>query len=377
MRQVVILCPFALGFIAYRGLGAVLRSVRKFRAYYLGELAVAAVALLALWPFRREVTSVPLSLAVAFALGAILLWFPARPLLASTRPSERVVDWQALVRSALAAAPIYLCVQSLVVVERFFASFLAEGAISALGFAQLLAVVVPTTLAFETVLLTPLAEGSDRGFLLSRAASAALLVGLPIAVFGWCEASALVDLLFGRGRFDAAAVAMTGEAFRWAALGVPALLSWPVLTRALQVVGRYGEIARLGAGAVVLTVVLDAVVVFVCGGGVGALAAVSAAVGTVTVVGGIRALAGAGIELSTRGVRSAFGVACVAGAAAWATALSPPAVATLPLVGRGVLFCGVYAAVALSVPSREIAILRELVEHSFPALRRRGAGTGV
>lgn len=130
-------------------------------------------------------------------------------------------------------------------INRYFASGLAEGSISALNYAGKLMnlplgvfVLAVSSAIFPT--LSEQAVNNDRaalGLTLNRGLRMVLLVTLPAAAGLMALDTPIVRLLFERGAFDAAATRMTAEALFYFCIGMFAMSANMVITRAYYALG--------------------------------------------------------------------------------------------------------------------------------------------
>jgi putative peptidoglycan lipid II flippase len=270
--------------------------------------------------------------------------------------------------------PIYAASQVMLLMDRFYASFLGEGRLAALFYGLMLATVLPWIFGTRNAVVAAFAESGDRGSLLARFFSGVLLLSTPMVVFAVQESEALVRLVFGRGRFDEVAVALAAEAFRWYAIAIPAIFLWPVCVRMLQVLGSYVSVLRLSLLAVGLNAVLAGISVFVLHLGVGGLAGVTSAVQLLLVPLAVRVLSSQGVRVpleESAGLLPAVAVGAVAASiAARAGSLS-----SAPVLARSAVFLAVYVVVVVAIPSRESRRLGGMVAHSFPFLARFWPGS--
>ncbi len=371
--NVLLLLPYALAYLPYHAIGSFFRSVRGFHLYYLVEFAVQLAALAAVFAFGYTVLVVPVSLSAAYVLGilAFVLWGRSRFRFRG-RLSGGEID--VVRRTVVRMLPVYVIVYGMIVVDRYFGSYLQEGAISALFYGYMLAVVVPAVMNIENVFITPLSEESDRGALLTRILSGILVVSLPVLAFTLAFGETLVKGLFERGAFTARSSILTAEALRYYILGLPAFFALPVCVRTLQVCKRLGWITELSALSLLLNAGLNYLFVMRAGMGVKGIAFATSLAYAAAGAAALVLVSRAGIRVrypETLGIlpNVLCGVAVALAAAALMPAPAPPLAAAL---ARGAVFVPVYVAVAVLIPGREMRRLRDMVLDSFPVLRRAG-----
>jgi putative peptidoglycan lipid II flippase len=154
--------------------------------------------------------------------------------------------------SFLAVASIILIIEAAsqvyAVVDRYFASEMVAGVVSALGYAYMLSA-LPTAIfayALSTVLfpyMTDASAGADTArsaHLITRGVCVALLLALPATMIYWVFSRELVLLLLRRGAFDMRSVTFTSDLLKYFALGMAGqFLIW-VLSRAYYAGQKYG-----------------------------------------------------------------------------------------------------------------------------------------
>jgi putative peptidoglycan lipid II flippase len=371
-ENLLCLVPYALVFLPYHAIGSFFRSRRGFREYYVIELIVQAGAFLVLVAFASHPRVVPLSVSAGYVLGFLVFMRLGKgPFLFRGNLRGGEVD---VVREAVARMlPVYLILYGLVIVDRYFASFLETGSVSALFYAYALATAVPSILNVENIFVTPLAEESDRGVLLTRILSGATIVSLPIILFLTVFGEGFVKALFERGAFDARSTAVTAEALRYYVLGLPAYFALPVCVRSLQIHRKFRWITVVSALSVFLNATLNYLFAFRFGMGVKGIAlAASFSMGTVF---GICLLLVSRIRIRVRYREWAGVLPNVAAGMAFATAaawfLPKMPMAWFDVGVRGLLYVVCYMAFLLFTPGGELRRVRRIVFESFPSLHRR------
>lgn len=134
------------------------------------------------------------------------------------------------------------------IVDRYFASSMDAGIISALGYANLL-VMLPVSIfayALSTALFPYLTDAfakgdkQQSGYLLSRGVTVSLLMALPATMICWVFAEKIVLLLFHRGAFDMQSVEYTANLLKYLALGLAGQFILWVMSRAYYAAKKYG-----------------------------------------------------------------------------------------------------------------------------------------
>lgn len=241
LAEATLLTRWVFPYIALIGVGALATGALQAQKRFLVPAftpALLNVALIIGALFLREPIAAlgwpaSVSLALGALLGGVLQNFALAPALRRERfsllPQFRLDDDVRRAFRRLTPLLLGLGVYQLnVLLARRFASFLPEGSLSYLFYGQRL-VEIPQgmfALAIGSAALPTLAELKSRGELdeakktLRYTLRLALFLGIPAAVGLFVLAEPAVATLFGRGRFDANAIAETAFSLRYLALGV-------------------------------------------------------------------------------------------------------------------------------------------------------------
>jgi len=240
----------------------------------LFNLSVIAVLLMA----DANPTRLVAGFAAGYLLHTLLLWWPRRSQEALAIPATRNSDRQAsavagdrdsMSRTMLAVFAFAAAGQAMIVAERWFASFLPQGALSHLSYAYrtatipvvmlsltLIAVVYPIVvsrkLAGDEPLLARTIATSLHALCGLLAAASACLIALP---------GEITATLFGRGAFDERAIEATASAIGAYAVGLSAIGIGLFASRCLIALGRGRAVIVASLAATVVTIVLDALMV--------------------------------------------------------------------------------------------------------------------
>ncbi|WP_298454981.1 murein biosynthesis integral membrane protein MurJ [uncultured Cellulomonas sp.] len=217
------------------------------------------------------------ALAVGFVVGSgarlLLQLVPVRSLGAPVRPRWAVRD--PAFREIARLAPPMMVGTALAnvntLVDRAFASTLADGSITALSFGWRL-VNLPEVLLVASVLVPlypALSAAADDPAelrrLVGRGLSLTVTLLVPICLVLALVAEPLVEIAFGHGAFSADDIALTATAVAWFAPGLLALGCRQVVVRASYAVGDSRAPVTVAVGAVALNVLGDVLLVGVMG----------------------------------------------------------------------------------------------------------------
>lgn len=297
--------------------------------------------------------------------------------------------WEKAMGVFFSAAVIILLIESAwqvyALVDRYYASSLSPGIVSALGYSYLLVMIPVSILAYalSTVLFPYLSESFARddaarsAYLMERGITVSLLLAVPVAVVCWVYADPLVTVVFRRGAFDDRSVAYTARLLQYSALGLAGqFLIW-IMSRAFYAAGR--NLLFLGLAAAMVALKIGAAALMVGPLGFVGLAASSSLSYT---VGAILAIAAAAMYITRidGGAVLAYVVKIIAaGAAAWGAAWGlarlltvaggagfGPSLAALVVGAAGTLSVFGAAAYLLNVPD-----VRALPKRLFDAGKTR------
>jgi len=366
------LVPYALVYLPYHCLGSFQRARRNFRSFFMVEFLVALIALGVILAMPRTEIAVPISVSVGYCGGALALWFIERRHIrfVASPPREETREIRGMVWKLL---PVYALVYALLLIDRYFASFLQTGGIAALSYAFMLATAIPLILNVENVFITPLSEESDHGALMTQILCGALIVTVPVVAFTTAYARDIVALMFERGAFTAIAAELTSTALARYIFGLPAMIVWPVCYRLYQVYRRPKTIYWIGLMAVLFNGTMNYLLVIRAGWGIAGIAFTTAVSNWLVLVTGLLWLPRLGVHVGYRNVGAVLANASAGTIAAFAVSASIPRGlphwAEVPLLG--VLFIVVYTLVVFLLPGRQVRTIRDIVLQSVVPRRDR------
>ena len=168
----------------------------------------------------------------------------------------------------VAAAPLvlsYAAAEFSHIVDKAIASRLHEGAVSALCYAQVLQSFAVALLVSNVGAVTfshfseKSAHSDNAGLLhaLCRAGELIVLVLMPVTIISIAASRSLVALVYARGRFDAAALGETAQAFSGYAAGLLGLSLQTVFLRGLYARGNTRLPLKIGLWSIALNIVLS------------------------------------------------------------------------------------------------------------------------
>ncbi|MCS7263186.1 MAG: MATE family efflux transporter [Aquificaceae bacterium] len=259
----LLLLPYIFGSFLFHHFGAVLRSQRRFTQYFVGEFFISLANLVAVLLgllLTKDYRVLPVSFSVAYAVGCVYMLYVGREHL----HLELRFDARAkkLFFQFFQLALLYSILHLYILVDRAFASYLGEKAVSALTYGFLLAQIPWTILRFEHMAITSLAESEGCIKKLNFYLGMLFMFSLPFVVLFFALPWLPVKLLFGYGTFSKVDMELTSTALQFYALSIPFVLFWPVIYRVFQIKERLLEVGFVAFLGVVTNFVLNYISVF-------------------------------------------------------------------------------------------------------------------
>ncbi|MGB3400646.1 MAG: lipid II flippase MurJ, partial [Candidatus Deferrimicrobiaceae bacterium] len=365
-RYLFLLLPMAVCYLPYHALGSLFRARRRFQAFYLAELLVSAAGLLVIAAAPRNPDVIPAAWSASYAIGFLFLFVLAGKAFGKPGKADRMVSKDFL-RTGLRLLPVYGVTYLYIITDRYFASFLPTGSVSALSYGLMLAVLLPGILNMENVFITPLSEMEDRGEILEWILKGLILLCIPVMAFTLYFALPIVQAVFERGSFTGASSVMTATALTYYTVALPCILLSSILARVLMIQKRIETLLLVSLSGVFLNILLNYLFVFRIGMGIKGIALATSLTNT--------AAAASLLFLTHRSSRIA-GVRYVSGVllpSLLAASLGLGAALLLPetrfeiltVSVRGIVFVAVYAAVLKILPIGELRRIEEMVWSAF------------
>ncbi|KUK13316.1 MAG: Uncharacterized protein XD52_1404 [bacterium 42_11] len=249
----LILIPYVfLSFIFYH-FGAVLRSLRRFTVYFLGEFIISVCSFIVVTLgllYYRDYWVLPLSLTISQALATLFMVFKVREFLhIEFYMDDRI---KSLLKQFLQLSALYGVFHLYMVVDRAFGSMLGEKAVSALTYGLMLAIASKNVLRIESLAITSLSEAGGSLEKLNFYVKRLLLLSVPFSILLFSFSEYIVGLLLGYGAFSKVDVALTSEALRFYSLSVPFIFLWLLVYRVFQIREKMGKLVKLAVTGVFL-----------------------------------------------------------------------------------------------------------------------------
>lgn len=267
----LLMAPVMFLYIPTRFLLSALKADRRFAVFYRSDFLSEAAILMLLVIFSSDSTvlfwsfSIGTTLSFVFVLNTYMSYFR----LALLNPFHEYVN--GLSRGFMALFIISTVNYVYVLTDRYFMSFLEQGAVGALAYALGIITLVPSLLSMAGPLLTVFSEsGADanqKARTLNNYMSLVLLVAIPVMVFLAQFGEQAVSMIFERGAFDDQSSARVAEGL----MGYLPMILFQMLMRPLDqlyfVNNRTLYLAKRALVGVVTNATLNGVFLFYLGWG--------------------------------------------------------------------------------------------------------------
>jgi putative peptidoglycan lipid II flippase len=236
VRLIWYFLPWTLICLPYYALAAWHKAHWRFTRVFTAEVAIVAVSLVVLAVWHDDIRALPLAYAAGYGVGVLFLATDAG--LWRQGSQDRSREIRSVLRNV---GELYLANQSggvSALVDRNVQSFVPAGGIAAINYSAQLVNGILTLLNFREIFIVPLAQQSGRADRLERLVSGLILLAAPVSGVVICFGPEIVKVLFERGRFDAAATALTSTVLQINALSLVTGAIMTPLARMFQIVDR-------------------------------------------------------------------------------------------------------------------------------------------
>lgn len=235
--HLLLLLPYLFFNFFFHHFGAVLRSLRYFTAYFIGEFIFSFLSFLfiafGLYLFHSPLV-LPISLSLSQFTATLYIIFVGKEFLHfSFFIDKRVKE---ILKHFVFLSALYGVFHLFILVDRAFASLLGEKGVSALTYGLLVAFALRSVLKLEHMAITSLSETKASIQTLNKFLKFSLLASLPVMLFLFLFPEVPVKLLFGHGKFTKADVELTATATKYYAISLFLVLAWTILYRAFQII---------------------------------------------------------------------------------------------------------------------------------------------
>jgi len=231
-----LLLPYLFLNFIFHHFGAVLRSLRRFTEYFVGELifSVSSFIFTALGLyFFRDFRVIPISFSISQVLATLFLLLRAKEFI----HLKFYLDERAslILKHFFYLSALYGVFHLYILVDKAFASLTGEKGISALTYGLMVVTVPKNIVKLEHMAITALSEVKASIEKINLYIKYSFLISLPFMIGFLILANFLISFFFGYGKFSLVDVELTAEATRYYALSLAFMFIWPILYRAYQV----------------------------------------------------------------------------------------------------------------------------------------------
>lgn len=235
--HLLLLLPYLFFNFFFHHFGAVLRSLRYFTAYFIGEFIFSFFSFLfiafGLYLFHSPLV-LPISFSLSQSVATLYIIFVGKEFLHfSFFMDKRVKE---ILKHFVFLSALYGVFHLFILVDRAFASLLGEKGVSALTYGLVVAFALQSVLKLEHMAITSLSETRASIQTLNKFLKFSFLVSLPAMLFLFFFPEIPVKLLFGHGKFTKADVELTATATKYYAISLFLVLAWTILYRAFQII---------------------------------------------------------------------------------------------------------------------------------------------
>ena len=244
-------------------------NVKKFFVYpALGTIVLNITAISTIYIFSGEmsVTAILLGLVAGYFLQVVFLLIKVSGISVFEKFSFRLFGPE--VRKVLSVGGVIIAVELLVstyfLIDRYFASGLQEGVVSALNYCSLLVMLPVSIIGFAIASVTfpylsETANDQDNSRfrnMLHSALTMALVIGLPCGLFYLIFPRDLTAAVFFRGAFDLHSLEITSKILITLAPYLVCLFVYTILIQACYSSGRQRAVFAVAVASIILKIVL-------------------------------------------------------------------------------------------------------------------------
>ena len=253
-----LLLPYlSLNFI-FHYCGGILRSMRRFTQYFIGELIFSFFSFLFTFlglHYFKSYLILPSALSIAQVFSTLYMIFMAKEFLHfgffMNDTIKQIFSQFGYLLLLYGTFYIFL------VIDKSFASLLPTKSISALTYGALVAGIPLSILRLDQITTTTLSEHKGSLEKLSFYIKKILLISIPIIIFYLLFSGLLVRLLFFYGSFSKSDLKLTTKTVMFFSLNIPAMLIWPLIYRVFQIRNELKPVFIIAIIGIIINFLLD------------------------------------------------------------------------------------------------------------------------
>lgn len=258
------LIPYLSLSFLFHHFGAVLRSLRRFTQYFIGEFIFSFFTFIFITLgllFWKDYRVIPISLSLSQILATLYMFFVGKEFIHLKFYYDKRASL--IVNHFFYLSALYGVFHLFILVNRAFASLLGEKAISALTYGFLVATIPRGLFKIEHMAITSLSEAGGSIYKLNFYIKKIFQLTFPMMLFFFIFSEILVKLLFHYGAFTRQDVELTSLATRFYALSLPFFFLWSVIYRVFQILNWLKPVFGIAILAVLFNIVLNYIFVVI------------------------------------------------------------------------------------------------------------------
>lgn len=232
----LLLLPYLFFYFIFHHFGAVLRSLRRFSAFFLGELIFSFFSFLFIsigLYLYKDFQVIPASLSLSQFIATLYILYVAKDYIHLKIYFNDTT--KTMLKHFFFLSALYGVFHIYILTDRILGSLLGEKAVSALTYGLLVAGAFNGILKFEHMAITSLSETQGDIKKLNFYLKKLLIITVPLSFFIFLFSEPLIKLFFGHGAFSHLDISLTSTATKYYALSLPFMFIWPILYRFFQI----------------------------------------------------------------------------------------------------------------------------------------------
>ncbi|MGC8979166.1 lipid II flippase MurJ [Caldisericum sp.] len=246
-----LLIPYLVFYFLFHHFGAVLRSIRRFTQFFIGEFVFSFFCFLFITIgliYWKDYRVIPISISLSQFLAAIYMLIVSKKFIHLKLYYDKTVFL--MLKHFIYLSALYGVFHLFILVDKAFSSTLGEKAISALTYGLMLASIPRSVLRVEHMAITSLSEAENLMEKLKFYTKKIFQLSLPMAVFLFLTSYFWVKILFHYGAFTEEDVRLTALAGSFFSLSLPFFFWWPILYRTFQILNWLKPVFFIAIGGV-------------------------------------------------------------------------------------------------------------------------------
>lgn len=262
--NLVILIPFAVSGFIIHFYSAVLRSLRRFTDYFLGELIFSFFSLIFTYiglVKTNNVYALAASLTISQIIFLIYITIALKRAFYITLFPLR--NFGKYFYPFLYLSLLYGIYYLLAITDKFFATFLEVKSVSAVTYGLLIVTTIKAIFRVEQIFITKFSEiDAEANYVMKRTALIFIL-SFFIFLLVFYSSDSIVKILFGYGNFSNIDVILVSTALKYYSFSIPFLFLWAIIFRIYQILEQLPSIFIISLFSLFANIFLNYLLVFI------------------------------------------------------------------------------------------------------------------